>query len=141
MNKIFSIFIMSLLLLIGANTIMASPLQENTIISPQAYETITGGNSVIINNGDGTLNISGYTSTAFAVDKIGLTLHLQYLSGGNWYNLSSYSFSNYGSSYVSGGKLVGVTKGYSYRVVAEHTSLYGAINERGQSFSSAIYVP
>ncbi|MGE4271488.1 MAG: hypothetical protein AB7E31_01265 [Desulfitobacterium sp.] len=141
MKKYLVILLAVSLFLMGANPIMASSQQQNTIISPQAYITITGGNCAINSNGDGTINISGSTTTVYPVDKIGLTLHLQYLSGGSWYNLNSYTFSDYESAYISASKLLRVSSGFYYRVVAEHTSLDGAINERGQSYTSMVYVP
>lgn len=96
---------------------------------------------MIVDNGDGTLSISGYTSTAYPSDKIGLDLNLQYYSNGSWYTLTTYSFVQYNSAYVSGDRLLRVSRGYNYRVVGEHTSLDGGIAEQGQSYSSAIYVP
>lgn len=140
MKKFFAMLVMAFIL-IGANTALASPQQVNTLVSPNSYVTIVGGNSVIIDNGDGTINISGYTSTSYAVDKIGLNLNLQYLYNGSWYNLTTYSYTQYSSSYISGGQHLGVSPGYYYRVVGEHTSLDGGISERGQSYTAAIYIP
>lgn len=140
MKKLFAMLVM-VFLLVGANTALASPPQVNTLVAPKSYVTLTGGNSVIVDNGDRTINISGYTSTAYPVDKIGLNLNLQYLSNGSWYTLNTYSFSNYNSDYISGGKTLGVSGGYNYRVVGEHTSLDGGIGERGQSYTASIYIP
>ncbi|EGW39432.1 hypothetical protein [Desulfosporosinus sp. OT] len=109
-------------------------------MSPAVYKTISGGECKIVNNGNGTISISGSTSTYYAVDKIGLTLNLQYYSGGKWSSLNNYSYSNSDSDYVSGGKILSVSSGYSYRVVAQHTSLDGGVSESGQSYSEAIYI-
>ncbi|WP_434511823.1 hypothetical protein [Desulfitobacterium sp. AusDCA] len=87
MKKLFAMLVM-VFLLVGANTALASPPQVNTLVAPKSYVTLTGGNSVIVDNGDRTINISGYTSIAYPVDKIGFNLNLQYLSNGSWYTLN-----------------------------------------------------
>lgn len=110
------------------------------VVSPAAFQTISGGQCKIVNNGNGTINISGSTSTYYAVGQIGLKLNLQYLSGGQWYTVDSYSYTNYNSSYISRGELLGVSRGYYYRVFAQHTSFNGGMSESGQSYSEAIYI-
>ncbi|WP_425803729.1 hypothetical protein ACHOLT_18660 [Desulfitobacterium sp. Sab5] len=85
--------------------------------------------------------VLGYTSTAYPVGQIGVNLNLQYLDNGSWYTISTYKFTKYSSSYISGAKLLGVTGGYYYRVVGEHTSIDGGISEQGLSYSSALYIP
>ncbi|MEA4900878.1 hypothetical protein [Desulfitobacterium sp.] len=109
-------------------------------VTPNIYQTIIGGECSITDYGNGNINISGDTSTAYAVTQIGVTLHLQYLSGGNWYTLNTYTYTKNNSSYVSGGRSLSVSKGYYYRVAADHTSLYGDINEKGISYSEALYI-
>lgn len=110
------------------------------VVKPNTYQTIAGGQCTIINNGNGTINISGSTTTYSSVQKIGLILNLQYLSGGQWYTANTYSYYKYNSAYVSGGQLLGVSMGYYYRVSAQHTSLNGSISESGQSYSEALYI-
>ena len=110
------------------------------VVSPNTYQTISGGQCSIVNNGNGTLNISGSTSTYNSVDQVGLQLNLQYLSDGQWKTLNSYNYYKYNSNYVYGGQLLGVSHGYYYRVFAQHTSLKGEISESGQSYSEAIYI-
>jgi hypothetical protein len=125
---------------LGATLTSATQLSSTGVVSPQAYETISGGQCKIVNNGNGTVNISGSTSTYYAVDQIGLKLNLQYLSGGQWKTVNTYSYYKYDSAYVSGGQLLSVSKGYYYRVLAQHTSLDGSVSESGQSYSEALYI-
>lgn len=118
----------------------AIKLNANGVMSPAVYKTISDGESEIVNNGDGTISISGSTSTYYAVGEIGLKLNLQYYTSGKWSTLSTYSYSKSDSDYISGGKKLTVSKGYNYRVVAQHTSLDGGVSESGQSYTEAIYV-
>jgi hypothetical protein len=141
MKKYFIVFLMVFLLLGSTNVLGVTQQSGIGGVTPQAYQMITGGNCVIIDNGDGTLSISGYTSTAYAIDQIGLKLNLQYLSNGSWYTLNTYSFAQSNYSYVSGEKRLGVTKGFYYRVVGEHTAIDGGISEQGQTYSTAVYIP
>lgn len=109
-------------------------------MSPAAYETISDGQCSIANNGDGTIRISGSTSTRNTVDEIGLALSLQRYSNGKWSTLKKYSFTKNGSDYVFGGKVISVSKGYNYRVIAQHKSLNDGISESGQSYSESLYI-
>lgn len=125
----------------GATSTSATQLSSMGIMSPQSYETISGGSCKIINNGDGTISISGSTSTYNKVDQVGVKLNLQYYTGGKWTTLKSYSYNRTDSNYSSGGKVISVSGGYNYRVFAQHTSLDGGVSESGQSYSEAIYIP
>ncbi|WP_068965079.1 hypothetical protein [Desulfosporosinus sp. BG] len=142
MRKVIPI-LLAIFMLWGTQVALGATVTKvsaNGVMSPAVYQTISGGECKIVNNGDGTISISGSTSTYYAVDKIGLTLNLQYYSGGKWSSLSNYSYSNSDSDYVFGGKILSVSSGYSYRVVAQHTSLDGGVSESGQSYTEAIYV-
>ncbi len=129
-------------LLIFASTALSATMVSGKIgtVTPNAYQTITGGECYLTDYGNGNINISGDTSTSCSVTQIGITLHLQYLSGGNWYTLNTYTYTKSNSSYVSGGRSLSVSKGYYYRVAADHTSLFGAINEKGISYSESLYI-
>lgn len=124
----------------GVGGTTSTQLSSTGVVKPNIYQTISGGQCSIVNNGNGTINISGSTSTYSAVGQIGLQLNLQYLSGGQWYTLNTYSYYNYNSAYVYGGQLLSVSRGYYYRVFAQHTSLNGGISESGQSYSEALYI-
>ncbi|MDR3585038.1 MAG: hypothetical protein P4L59_06890 [Desulfosporosinus sp.] len=142
MKKLIPI-LLAIFMLLGAQvTLGATSTQFSSavVVKPNTYQTISGGQCTIINNGDGTINISGSTSTYSSVQKIGLILNLQYLFGGQWYTANTYSYYKYNAAYVSGGQLLGVSRGYYYRVSAQHTSLNGSISESGQSYSEALYI-
>ena len=142
MKKLIPI-LLAIFVLMGTHVALGAEVTKasgSAVVSPAAYQTISGGQCQIVNNGNGTINISGSTSTYYGVEQIGLKLNLQYLSGGQWYTLNNYSYYNYNSAYVSGGQLLGVSTGFYYRVFAQHTSLDGSISESGQSYSEAIYV-
>lgn len=135
--------LLAIFMLLGTQVALGATeakLSGSVVVTPQAYQTISGGQCYIANNGDGTIRITGSTSTFYAVGEIGLKLSLQYYSGGKWSTLSSYSYSNANSDYVYGGKTITVSKGYNYRVMAQHTSYNGGVNESGQSYSTSIYV-
>lgn len=110
-------------------------------ISPQSFQTITGGVCSIADNYNGSISIYGSTTTNRAVQQIGVKLNLQYLSGGQWHTLNNYSYNNYQSNYISGGRTMAVSRGYNYRVFAQHTSLDGGISESGNTYSNSIYIP
>lgn len=142
MKKLIPIFL-TIFILMGTQVVLGATVTKvsaSGVMSPAAYKTISGGSCKIVNNGDGTINISGSTSTYYNVENIGLKLNLQYYSGGKWVTLKSYSYNNYDSDHVSGGKLISVSKGYNYRVFAQHTSLDGDLSESGQSYSVTISI-
>lgn len=143
MKKLIPIFL-AIFMLMGTHVTLGATetkLSGSGVVSPQAYQNISGGQCKIVNNGDGTISISGSTSTYSAVGLIGVTLNLQYYSGGKWSTSKTYSYTKSNSNSVSGGKILSVSTGYNYRVVAQHTSLNGSISESGQSYSEAIYIP
>lgn len=142
LKKLLPILVLAFVL-IGASTALGAVSSVNgtmVVAKPNAYQTISGGGCSITDNSNGNINISGYTSTYNSVDQIGVTLYLQYLSGGNWYTLSSYTFTQPSSSYVTGGKYLAVSKGYYYRVSAQHTAVSGGISESGISYSESLYI-
>ncbi|WP_045572889.1 hypothetical protein [Desulfosporosinus sp. I2] len=142
MKKLIPI-LLCIFMLLGTQVALGATetkLSGSGVVSPAAFQYISGGQCKIVNNGNGTINISGSTSTYTAVQQIGLQLNLQYLSGGQWVTLNTYSYTNYSSANVSGGKLLTVSGGYNYRVFAQHTSLNGGISESGQSYSEAVYI-
>lgn len=141
MKKLIPVLLLISILLL-ATPVLASPTATDLIgtVTPASYVTIADGKCWISDLGDGLIKISGYTSTIYAVDQIGLTLYLQYYSGGQWYTVDSYQFTDYSSSYVSGTQYLSVSKGYYYRVFAEHTSVDGGLNEKGQSYTPSLYI-
>lgn len=141
MKKLIPILLLISILLL-ATPVLASPTNTSLsgTVTPAAYQTLAAGECRITDIGNGLINISGYTSTSYAVDQIGLTLYLQYYSGGEWYTVDSYRYTDYSSAYVSGTEYLSVSKGYYYRVFAEHTSVDGGVNEKGQSYSPSLYI-
>jgi hypothetical protein len=106
MKKLIPI-LLAIFMLLGTQVALGAAetkISGSGVVSPAAFQTISGGQCTIVNNGNGTINISGSTSTYYPVEQIGLKLNLQYLSGGQWYTLDNYSYYNYNSAYVSGGQ-------------------------------------
>lgn len=137
--------LLSIFMLLGTQVSLGATeikLSGVGVVSPQSFQTISGGQCTIVNIGNGSVNISGSTSTYYAVSEIGLQLSLQYLSDGQWKAVpgGAYSYYRNNSSNVTGGQLLNVTRGYNYRIFAQHTSFNGGINEIGQSYSESIYV-
>ncbi|AFQ42238.1 hypothetical protein [Desulfosporosinus meridiei] len=142
MKKLIPI-LLTVIMLLGTQVALgatASKPSSSGVIRPAAFQTISDGQCSIVDNGDGTIKITGSTSTYYAVDEIGLKLSLQCYSEGKWTTLSNYSYNKYSTDYVYGGKAIGVSRGYNYRVVAQHSSLDGGMNEGGQSYSDSIYI-
>lgn len=142
MKRFLPVFLALLLLLIPLTAQGATNnISTGKLVQPLTYQTISGGGSQLSDNGNGKITISGYTSTYYPVLQIGVTLHLQYLSNGNWYNLQTYDYTSSNSSYVSGGQNFSVSSGYYYRVFAEHTAYNGSTYETGYSYTEAVYIP
>jgi len=142
MKKLIPI-LLTIFMLLGVQVALGSAVVKMSgsgVISPAAYQLISDGQCHIVNNGNGTIGITGSTSTNYVVKEIGVIISLQYYSGGKWSTLSSYSYNNSNSDYVFGGKGISVQRGYNYRVTAQHTALNGTVNESGQSYSESIYV-
>ena len=141
MKKLIPIFL-AIFMLLGTQTTLGATeakISVSGVVSPASYETISGGEGKLVNNGNGTINISGFTTTYKPVKEIGLKLNLQYLSNGTWRTVDSYSYTKNNSASVSGGEKLSVSSGY-YRVFAQHTSYNGSISESGQSYSQALYI-
>lgn len=143
MKKLLLLFMVIVILFTPVVTLGESKsVYSGSIVQPLSYQNLAGGYSQLIDNGDGTITISGYTSTYNAVSEIGLTLKLQYYANGNWYTLQTFSYSDKNTSYVSGGQHLSVSRGYTYRVAAEHTALsYSNTYESGYSYTNAVYIP
>jgi hypothetical protein len=142
MKKLLPLFIIIILIFTPLTVLGATKnISGGTMVQPLAYKILAGGSCQLVNNGDRTINISGNTSTYFSVSQVGLILHLQYLSNGNWYTLQTYNYTGYNTSYVSGGQHIAVTPGYYYRVSAEHTAINGSTYETGYSYTEAVYIP
>ncbi|CDX02740.1 hypothetical protein DesLBE_4841 [Desulfitobacterium sp. LBE] len=141
MRKWLIVFL-SLLLLLSPLTALGATNQvtSSEMVQPYAYQLIADGGCQLSNNGNGNISISGDTSTYYPVTEVGLTLNLQYLSNGNWYTLQSYSYTANNTSYKSGGQKLSVSRGYYYRVLAEHTAYNGSTYETGFSYTEAVYV-
>lgn len=142
MKRLLPVILALLLLLIPLTALGATNnISTGKMVQPLTYQTLSGGSCQLSNNGNGNISISGYTSTYYPVSQIGLTLNLQYLSNGNWYNLQSYKYTSANASYVSGGQNLGVSSGYYYRVFAEHTAYNGSTYETGYSYTEPVYIP
>ena len=138
-KKFLPVFLALLLLLIPLTALGATKnISSGKIVHPLTYQTLAGGTSQLADLGDRTINISGSTSTYYSVSQVGLILHLQYLSNGNWYTLQTYDYAAYNTSYVSGGQHLAVSPGYYYRVFAEHTAYNGSTYETGYSYTEAV---
>ena len=92
MKKLIPI-LLAIFVLMGTHVALGAEVTKasgSAVVSPAAYQTISGGQCQIVNNGNGTINISGSTSTYYGVEQIGLKLNLQYLSGGSFLRCSNY---------------------------------------------------
>jgi hypothetical protein len=143
MKKLIPLLLL-VFILMGSQAAMGSTLKPSSGVSmvatPNAFQTLYRGECQIINNGNGIINISGLTSTYYAVEKIGLTLNLQQYSNGSWYTIGSYPYSRYDTATLSGGQTLGVSKGNFYRVLAQHSSIDGSLSENGISYSAELYI-
>jgi hypothetical protein len=98
-------------------------------------------NCAIIDNSNGNVAISGETITYETVDYLDVQVYLQRWNGADWVDVTSRTYSNSSSSYVSGSDIISVSRGYSYRCRAIHTAqTAGSSNSTKTSVSSAIWV-
>ncbi len=112
-------------------------LQETSGVSSSL---IKQWNCTIINNSNGNVAISGETMTYNAVNNLTAQVYLQRWNGSNWVDVTSRTYSNNGSSYVSGSDQLSVTRGYSYRCRAVHTAQTGGNSETKTSVSSLLFI-
>jgi len=144
MKKVILMILAILILAMGAVPAFAAAPQKSvgTIsdsIGIRSFNMINDGESRIINNGDGSVTITGWTSTYYAVDSVKVTLNLQKYTSSGWATINSYTFTDYNSDYVSGAKTLAVTPG-EYRVNGVHEAEDGFSDEKGLSYSGSIFV-
>ncbi|MCO5384900.1 MAG: hypothetical protein NHB14_03085 [Desulfosporosinus sp.] len=83
MKKLIPI-LLAVFMLLGTQVVLGSSgtkVSASGVMSPAAYQMISDGSCKVINNGNGTVNLSGSTLTYYEVENIGLKLNLQYYSG------------------------------------------------------------
>jgi len=114
--------------------------------SINGYEALSGDylinvwHSEINDVGSGQVELYGYTQCNRSCDTVSVKLVLQKWTGSTWQSLSSYTFTNNYSSYVSGTKTVSVERGKYYRVWSYHYAEDGTLTDQCTATSDSIYV-
>lgn len=111
--------------------------------SQASYKHLKDGYSYIENNGNGTVHVSGYTSSYSSSDVIGITLYLQRWdsSRGQWVDVANLGdTSRPNTSFVATGKDVTIVKGYYYRTRAVHWVTKSGVLEKANSLTTYIHI-
>ncbi|MCF6097768.1 hypothetical protein L1766_12365 [Thermovorax subterraneus] len=95
--------------------------------------------SRIQDQGNGSVEIYGYTQCNRICDKVVVKLVLQKYTGSSWVDVASYTFTGYDTDYVDGGKVVFVERGKYYRVKSYHYA-YDVISDSTTATTNEIYV-
>jgi len=145
-KRVILILIVLVSSILFVSSALANELSESkgessvfTAIGPEALQWLADGTCSITNNMDGTVKISGKTTTYSDVDIISLTLYLQKKVNGNWVSQGSWIFEDYGTNIITGNKVLAVAGG-DYRVYALHKITESGIKESGSSTSTAVSV-
>jgi len=117
----------------------APPPEEDTndTIGIQSLQYINDMDTTISDNGDGTVDLFGETTTKTTVDKVTVKLYLQQWNGSTWVDIeASDTFSAYNYFYVNGSDRASVEPGYYYRTKGVHSASNDGTTEQKESFSS-----
>ena len=97
---------------------------------------LKSGSSTITKAGTGKIAAGGNTVGQKSVSKITVVVTVQQYKNGSWYNYTTWSATNYNSSYVSTSKTLSVPTGYYYRVGCTHY----ANSDVSDSYANGIYI-
>lgn len=109
---------------------------EVTVGSMTRGVYLKSGSSTITKAGSGKIAAGGNTIGQKSVSKITVVVAVQQYKNGSWYYYTSWSATNYNSSYVSSSKTLSVPTGYYYRVCCSHS----AGSDVSDSFTNGIYI-
>lgn len=109
---------------------------EATVGSMTRGIYLKSGSSNVTRAGTGKIAAGGNTVGQKSVSKITVVVSVQQYKNGSWYYYTSWSATNYNSSYVSSSKTLSVPTGYYYRVCCTHY----ADSDVSDSFTNGIYI-
>ena len=109
---------------------------EVTVGSMSRGIYLKSGSSTITKAGTGKIAAGGNTVGQKSVSKITVVVSVQQSKNGSWYYYTSWSATNYNSSYVSSSKTLSVPTGYYYRVCCTHY----ADSDVSGSYTNGIYI-
>ena len=97
---------------------------------------LKSGSSNITRAGTGKIAAGGNTVGEKTVSKITVVVKVQRYVNGYWNSYTSWTATNYNSSYVSSSKTLSVPTGYYYRVCCTHY----ADSDVSDSYTNGIYI-
>lgn len=109
---------------------------EATVGSMTRGIYLKSGSSNVTRAGTGKIAAGGNTVGQKSVSKITVVVSVQQYKNGSWYYYTSWSATNYNSSYVSSSKTLSVPTGYYYRVCCTHY----ADSDVSGSYTNGIYI-
>lgn len=109
---------------------------EATVGSMSRGVYLKSGSSTITKAGTGMIAAGGNTVGQKSVSKITVVVKVQRYVNGNWNSYTSWTTTNYNSSYVSSSKTLSVPTGYYYRVCCTHY----ADSDVSGSYTDGIYI-
>lgn len=129
----------------GTAATVCPNLQKGVVINLEKTSGVSSSlikqwNCAIIDNSNRVVAISGETITYGTVDYLDVKVYLQRWNGSKWVDVTSRTYSDNNTSYVSGSAQFNVTRGDSYRCRAVHTAKSGSTNQTTTSVSNAIAI-
>ena len=109
---------------------------ESTVGSMSRGIYLKSGSSTVTKAGAGKVAAGGTTLAQKTVSKVSLTVIVERLVNGKWVSYSSWSVTNYNTSYISSSKTLTVPTGYYYRVCCIHH----ANSDVSDSYTNGIYI-
>ena len=109
---------------------------EVTVGSMSRGVYLKSGSSTITKAGTGMIAAGGNTVGQKSVSKITVVVKVQRYVNGYWNSYTSWTTTNYNSSYVSSSKTLSVPTGYYYRVCCTHY----ADSDVSGSYTNGIYI-
>ena len=109
---------------------------EVTVGSMSRGVYLKSGSSTITKAGTGMIAAGGNTVGQKSVSKITVVVKVQRYVNGYWNSYTSWTTTNYNSSYVSSSKTLSVPTGYYYRVCCTHY----ANSDVSDSYTDGIYI-
>ncbi|WP_449240931.1 hypothetical protein [Desulfoscipio gibsoniae] len=116
-----------------SSTLSPPPPEDQDEISILSTEYLSDWDCYLIDNGDGTVTIRGYSQANRYVDEIYVKLYLQKWDGSSWQTVSSgYRKTANDNIYVSHSKNISVQTGAYYRTLSYHQIIHNDIEDPKQ---------
>ena len=121
---------------LAAKTTPPSEESTSNIIGIRSLLYIQSMETIISDNGDGTVDLFGTTTAKTIIDEVGVKLFLQKWDGSSWVDIkTSDTFKEYNHYLAEGVYACSVEPGYYYQAKGVHTASNDGVPEQEESFS------